>query len=132
VPVFAFQERIPFEVRTREPPRSSTAQARLQLEVSREGDALSILPTLVYGDPPVARVDAGNLVLLGDRMPARDELRKSGSRGSSSPSSGSSRATASASKSAIPVLPEAGEMRNRPDLGDRMRPLSAQRGRRLA
>jgi hypothetical protein len=70
----SLQERIPFEVRTRKLPRGSTAQARLQLEVSREGDALSILPTLVYGDPPVARVDAGNLVLLGDRMPARDEL----------------------------------------------------------
>ncbi len=70
----SIQERMPFEVRTRKLPRSTAALPRLQLDVSREGDLLSVLPTLVYGDPPVARVDAGNLVLLGDRMPVRDEL----------------------------------------------------------
>ncbi len=39
----------------------------------REGEALDVLPTLVYGDPPVARVDAGRLVSLGGPVPLRDE-----------------------------------------------------------
>ncbi len=70
----SLRERIPFEVRTRRLPRGSTARPRIELAVSREGDALSVLATLVYGDPPVARVDSGNLVLLADQMPVRDEL----------------------------------------------------------
>ncbi len=69
----SLKERIPFEVRTRRTPKSSKARVRLELRVEREGDALSVLPLLVYGDPPVARVDAGKLVMLGDELPTRDE-----------------------------------------------------------
>jgi SNF2 family DNA or RNA helicase len=32
-----------------------------------------VLATIVYGDPPIARVDAGKLVALGDAIPLRDE-----------------------------------------------------------
>jgi hypothetical protein len=70
----SLQDRIPLEIRTRRLPRPSQGQARLEIKVEREGDSLSVLPTLVYGDPPVARVDAGKLVLLSNEMPVRDEL----------------------------------------------------------
>ncbi|MBI5542392.1 MAG: DEAD/DEAH box helicase, partial [Deltaproteobacteria bacterium] len=69
----ALQERMPVDIRARKVPKSSTALPRLELQVEREGDALSVLPLLVYGDPAVARVDAGNLTLLGDVLPSRDE-----------------------------------------------------------
>ena len=65
--------RIPIEVRTQRLPRTVREAARLRLEVRREGDALSVLPTLVYGDPAIARVDAGRLVPLGGSVPLRDE-----------------------------------------------------------
>lgn len=67
------RERIPLELVTRRRPKLSEAQPRIELKVEREGDALSVLPLLVYGKPAVARVDAGRLVLLGDELPARDE-----------------------------------------------------------
>ena len=70
----SLQERIPVEIRTRKLPRTSDARPRVQLEVSQEGDAFSVLPTLVYGDPPVARVDSGRLVALANAVPVRDEL----------------------------------------------------------
>ena len=41
-------------------------------EVQQDGDRLSVLPTLVYGDPPIARVDAGRLVVIGREVPLRD------------------------------------------------------------
>jgi hypothetical protein len=69
----SLKERIPVEVRTRRLPRASTARPRLSIHVERDGDRLSVLPLLVYGEPPVARVDAGKLVLLSNQMPERDE-----------------------------------------------------------
>jgi hypothetical protein len=65
--------RLPIEVRTRRLPRTVREVPRLRLELRREGDALSVLPTLVYGDPAIARVDAGRLVPLGGSVPLRDE-----------------------------------------------------------
>jgi superfamily II DNA or RNA helicase len=47
------------------------ARPRIEMDLSHQGHTLSILPTLVYGDPPLARVQAGALVLLGDRVPTR-------------------------------------------------------------
>ncbi|MGI5865664.1 MAG: SNF2-related protein, partial [Myxococcales bacterium] len=70
----SLQERIPVEIRTRKLPRTCDARPRVQLEVTQEGEALSVLPTLVYGDPPVARVDGGRLVALANAVPVRDEL----------------------------------------------------------
>ena len=52
--------------RTREEPR-------MQLEVAQDGDRLSVFPTLVYGDPPRARVDGRSLIHLGGPLPFRDE-----------------------------------------------------------
>jgi len=58
--------RIPIEVETKKLPSTRRGERpRVRVEVQRDGDGLSILPTLVYGRPPVARIDAGRLVHLG-------------------------------------------------------------------
>ncbi len=65
--------RIPFEVRTRRlPSLGGRAPVRIIVETGEEGDVLTVLPLLVYGDPPIARVDSGKLVPLGDTVPVRD------------------------------------------------------------
>jgi hypothetical protein len=68
------QSRIRLELRTKRKPKLAEATPRIELQVAREGDALAVLPLVVYGDPAVARVDAGELVLLGNELPVRDEL----------------------------------------------------------
>ena len=57
-------ERLP--ATRREPPR-------IAIETARAGEGLSVLATLVYGDPPCARIDAGRLVHLAGPVPLRDE-----------------------------------------------------------
>jgi superfamily II DNA or RNA helicase len=69
----ALERRIPLERRTQRLPRTASEPPRILLDVQREGDALVVLPTLVYGHPPTARVDAGRLVHLGGALPLRDE-----------------------------------------------------------
>ncbi len=69
------EKRIPVLVDTEKLPSTRRgARPRIRIEVGREGDGLRVLPTLVYGDPPVARVDAGRLVHLGGgEVPIRME-----------------------------------------------------------
>jgi superfamily II DNA or RNA helicase len=69
------EERIPLEVETKKLPSTRRGERpRVRIEVQRDGDGLSILPTLVYGKPPVARIDAGRLVHLGGgEVPIRNE-----------------------------------------------------------
>jgi superfamily II DNA or RNA helicase len=69
------ERRIPVEIRTSRLPRTARVPPRLVVETAREGEALSVLVTLVYGDPPAARVDAGRLTLLpgSGAAPLRDE-----------------------------------------------------------
>ena len=69
----SLRERVPVSIETRRLPRTVSAEPRVRVEVRRENDRLSILPTLVYGDPALARVDAGRLVPFGDSVPLRDE-----------------------------------------------------------
>jgi superfamily II DNA or RNA helicase len=45
---------------------------RISFEIDNDVHALSVLPLLVYGDPPEARVDAGELVHLRGDAPVRD------------------------------------------------------------
>lgn len=68
-------QRMPVEVRARSLPNigRSREQPRMQLDVVQDGDTLSVFPTLVYGDPPRARVDGRSLVHLGGALPFRDE-----------------------------------------------------------
>ena len=60
-------------VRTTRVPRIDTALTpRVELSLTTVPGALEVLPRLVYGNPPSARIDAGNLVYLGGAMPLRD------------------------------------------------------------
>lgn len=68
------QARIRVKIESRRLPKLCDARARVHFEVARAGEALTILPTIVYGDPPVARVDGGRLVSLSNEIPIRDEL----------------------------------------------------------
>jgi superfamily II DNA or RNA helicase len=48
-------------------------EPRMQIDVDQDGDKLVVLPTLVYGDPPRARVDGRSLVHISGALPIRDE-----------------------------------------------------------
>jgi superfamily II DNA or RNA helicase len=62
------------EVRTKRLPKSGRgARPRIQMELGQKEHTLSVVPLLVYGDPPVARIDGGRLVHLRGAVPVRDE-----------------------------------------------------------
>ncbi len=69
------EKRIPLEIETKKLPNARQGERpRIRIEVQRDGDGLRVLPTLVYGSPPVARIDAGRLVHLGGKeVPIRNE-----------------------------------------------------------
>jgi len=69
----SLEARIPLEIRSHKLPETERVPPRIAIEVQRCGNSLSVLPTLVYGDPVRARVDAGRLVHLGGPVPIRDE-----------------------------------------------------------
>ena len=69
----SLEKRLPVQVRTRRLPQVVEEPPRIMLDVHREGDALTVLPTLVYGQPPLARVDAERLVHLQGPLPKRNE-----------------------------------------------------------
>ncbi|TNF37233.1 MAG: helicase [Deltaproteobacteria bacterium] len=66
------KKRVPVDIETKRLPSGHAEPPRLVIEVSDEDEQLTIFPTLVYGDPPTARVDRGRLVLLGGALPIRD------------------------------------------------------------
>ncbi len=73
------ERKIDVVIATRKLPRpAEDARPRIDLDLSHQGHTLSVLPTLVYGDPPVARVDGDVIVALGNRAPTRrrDEERE--------------------------------------------------------
>ena len=70
------RKRVPLEIRTERLPDTEHIPPRIHLETRREGRELEVMATLVYGDPPQGRVDAGRLVHLGGAVPARDEARE--------------------------------------------------------
>jgi superfamily II DNA or RNA helicase len=64
---------IAVEVRSRRLPRATReARPRIHLDVSGDGERLSVLPTLVYGDPPLARIDGDRMIQLRPPAPLRD------------------------------------------------------------
>ncbi|MBW1843924.1 MAG: DEAD/DEAH box helicase [Deltaproteobacteria bacterium] len=69
----SLQKRIPVMIDTKRLPRTVQETPRLLLNVQKENDALTVLPTLVYGDPIIARVDSGRLKIMGGKVPVRDE-----------------------------------------------------------
>ena len=73
----SLEEKVPVSIRTDCLP-STTREARpyVRVEVSREADQLSLLPSLVYGSPPTARIDAGRLIHLEGPIPIRNEAEE--------------------------------------------------------
>ncbi|MEO7092698.1 MAG: SNF2-related protein, partial [Polyangiales bacterium] len=70
----ALAQRILVEVRATQLPRVGTREEpRMAFEVEQDGDRLNVFPTLVYGDPPRARVDGTRLVHISGALPVRDE-----------------------------------------------------------
>ncbi len=66
-------KRIAVDIRTDHLPGvSRTEHPRLDIDIRQEDGALSVLALLVYGSPPVARVDGARLVHLGGRVPVRN------------------------------------------------------------
>ncbi|MCG8557342.1 MAG: DEAD/DEAH box helicase [Proteobacteria bacterium] len=72
----ALKERVPVVVRSSVLPKAKAMPPRIVLNAEFEDGALSVLPTLVYGDPPSARLDAGRLHYLGGPLPLRDEVQE--------------------------------------------------------
>lgn len=68
----SLERRIALDVRTTKLPRAERMLPRIEVHTEREGDGLSVLPTVVYGDPPVARLVGEKLVHLGGPVPIRD------------------------------------------------------------
>ncbi len=49
---------------------------RIEFELTHDLGALHVLPLVVYGDPPIARIDSGKMVTLKAPAPRRDEARE--------------------------------------------------------
>jgi superfamily II DNA or RNA helicase len=49
--------------------KTAHVRPRIELDLSHHGHTLSVLPKLVYGDPPIARVDGDSLVSLDKEAP---------------------------------------------------------------
>jgi superfamily II DNA or RNA helicase len=53
-------------------PGAHPVAPRISLSAEVLNGVLEVLPTIVYGDPPCARIDAGKLTYLGGTVPLRD------------------------------------------------------------
>jgi superfamily II DNA or RNA helicase len=64
---------ISVNVRTARLPSIGGAEPpRIEMDVGQDGDTVTAMATMVYGDPPRARIDGGRLVHLGGSLPIRD------------------------------------------------------------
>ncbi len=67
------ETRVPVDVVATRLPTARREKPRLVVDLDEAGGQMRALATLVYGDPPVARVDAGRLTHLEGPVPIRDE-----------------------------------------------------------
>ncbi len=72
----ALRERLPVDVTSKLLPNATPMQPRLLVQTEWSDGALAVLPLLVYGDPPAARVDGGKLHYLGGPLPLRNEAKE--------------------------------------------------------
>ncbi|MDH5675678.1 MAG: DEAD/DEAH box helicase [Myxococcales bacterium] len=72
----ALQARVPVDNQSRVLPQATPMKPRLLVQTEYDGLALQVLPVLVYGDPPSARLDGAKLHYLGGKLPMRDERRE--------------------------------------------------------
>ncbi len=56
------------------PHKKVSLRPRVVFETRRQGDSLAVLPTIVYGEPAVARVDGQRLVTFGEVLPERNRI----------------------------------------------------------
>jgi superfamily II DNA or RNA helicase len=68
----ALRERVRVEAPPDLLPRAEALPARIALMADVLNGVLEVLPTIVYGDPPAARVDGGKLTYLGGPLALRD------------------------------------------------------------
>lgn len=67
------ERHVPVSVQTdRLPKRGGAKPPRIAFDMSPHGHTLSVLPTLVYGDPPEIRVDGDKVIHLRGEVPRRD------------------------------------------------------------
>jgi superfamily II DNA or RNA helicase len=70
----ALAARIDVDVRSKSLPQmGQREQPRMAFDVEQDGDRLLVFPTLVYGEPPRARVDGTTLVHIQGPLPVRDQ-----------------------------------------------------------
>jgi superfamily II DNA or RNA helicase len=68
------EKRMPVEIKTRRLPRAGgERKPRLQIDLAQREHTLSVIASIVYGDPPEARIVDHKLEMIGDRVPSRDE-----------------------------------------------------------
>ena len=66
-------DRLEIDVQTDKLPTTTRGERpRVAVQAERRGDRLSVLATIVYGDPPLARIDAGRLVHISGPIPIRN------------------------------------------------------------
>ena len=66
------EKKIEVTVRARKLAKKSVhARPRIEMDLSHQGHTLSVLPLLVYGDPPIARIDGDAVISLGGGVPVR-------------------------------------------------------------
>jgi superfamily II DNA or RNA helicase len=66
------EQKLPLTVAAKGLPRANRlARPRIAFDWSYQGHSLSVLPTLVYGDPPVLRIDGDQAIALGNDAPHR-------------------------------------------------------------
>lgn len=71
------ERHVAVEVRsTRLPARTKDVEPRIHFQLPEHGHTLSILPTLVYGDPPAIRIDGDEMVHLSGAVPRRNPTRE--------------------------------------------------------
>ncbi|MBN1655244.1 MAG: helicase [Deltaproteobacteria bacterium] len=72
----SLKERVPVDLRSEILPKATPVEPRLGFNLHYDGECLNVLTTIVYGDPPSARVDAGKLTYLGGTLPLRNERKE--------------------------------------------------------
>lgn len=66
------EKKLKVSIATKRLPRTrKDVRPRIAMDLSHQGHTLSILPTLVYGDPVIARVDGDAMAPLGRDVPVR-------------------------------------------------------------
>lgn len=64
--------RVGVTVRAKKLPSVKAMKVRVVVETEFDGETLSVMPVLVYGDPPKARIEGDRLTSLGGVLPLRD------------------------------------------------------------